>query len=136
MNRWVRLAAAVTAMIMIGNLQYAWTLFVQPMVFLTWGAVYALFPAVLGDMFGARHAASNYSILYSTKGLASILAGGLAALLFEASGSWNFVFYGSSALAFVAALTALLVRNMPSPEKRKEVRSASLQGLETAPAGD
>ena len=27
-SRWWRLAAAVTAMIMIGNLQYAWTLFV------------------------------------------------------------------------------------------------------------
>ena len=32
MNRWIRLSAAVVAMIMIGNLQYAWTLFVQPMM--------------------------------------------------------------------------------------------------------
>ena len=31
-SRWVRLVAAVTAMIMIGNLQYAWTLFVQPII--------------------------------------------------------------------------------------------------------
>jgi OFA family oxalate/formate antiporter-like MFS transporter len=32
MNRWMRLIAAVIAMIMIGNLQYAWTLFVQPIM--------------------------------------------------------------------------------------------------------
>ena len=32
MNRWLRLGAAVTAMVMIGNLQYAWTLVVQPMM--------------------------------------------------------------------------------------------------------
>ena len=32
MSRWVRLSAAVVAMIMIGNLQYAWTLFVQPLM--------------------------------------------------------------------------------------------------------
>src|SRR5580765_7709286 len=32
MNRWIRLTAAVISMIMIGNLQYAWTLFVQPMM--------------------------------------------------------------------------------------------------------
>src|SRR5436309_15874956 len=32
MNRWLRLGAAVIAMVMIGNLQYAWTLFVQPMM--------------------------------------------------------------------------------------------------------
>ena len=30
MSRWVRLAAAVVAMMMIANLQYAWTLFVEP----------------------------------------------------------------------------------------------------------
>ena len=35
------------------------------------------------------------------KGLASILAGWLAALLFESTGSWNYVFYGSAALAFL-----------------------------------
>ena len=32
MNRWVRLSAAVVAMIMIANLQYAWTLFVKPLI--------------------------------------------------------------------------------------------------------
>jgi OFA family oxalate/formate antiporter-like MFS transporter len=31
-SRWWRLAAAVTAMIMIGNLQYAWTLFVPKII--------------------------------------------------------------------------------------------------------
>src|SRR5258706_6148864 len=30
-NRWFQLGASVIAMIMIANLQYAWTLFVQPM---------------------------------------------------------------------------------------------------------
>src|SRR5205807_9985632 len=30
-NRWVQLCAALVAMIMIANLQYAWTLFVNPM---------------------------------------------------------------------------------------------------------
>ena len=30
MNRWVRLSAAVFVMVLIGNLQYAWTLFVKP----------------------------------------------------------------------------------------------------------
>jgi OFA family oxalate/formate antiporter-like MFS transporter len=123
----------------VGRRGDAWFIASMAMVFLTWGAVYALFPAMLGDMFGARHAASNYSLLYSTKGLASIFAGGLAALLFEASGSWSVVFYGSAALALLAAFTALLVRNMPSPRKRVAVPRASggsLHGLETSTAGD
>src|ERR1700733_9128885 len=32
MNRWVRLAGSVLAMAMIANLQYAWTLFVKPIM--------------------------------------------------------------------------------------------------------
>ncbi len=32
MNRWIRLVGAVVAMMMIANLQYAWTLFVKPIV--------------------------------------------------------------------------------------------------------
>src|ERR1043166_3211161 len=32
MNRWIRLIAAVVSMAMIGNLQYAWTMCVQPMM--------------------------------------------------------------------------------------------------------
>ena len=30
-NRWFQLAASLVAMIMIANLQYAWTLFVKPL---------------------------------------------------------------------------------------------------------
>ena len=30
-NRWFQLCASLIAMIMIANLQYAWTLFVEPM---------------------------------------------------------------------------------------------------------
>jgi OFA family oxalate/formate antiporter-like MFS transporter len=37
MNRWVRLCAAVVAMMMIANLQYAWTLFVHPLMSATSG---------------------------------------------------------------------------------------------------
>ena len=32
MNRWIRLSAAIIAMMMIANLQYGWTLFVKPMI--------------------------------------------------------------------------------------------------------
>jgi len=31
-NRWIRLSAAVVAMMMIANLQYGWTLFVKPII--------------------------------------------------------------------------------------------------------
>jgi len=124
------------SVVTLGRRGDVWFVASMALVFVTWGAVYALFPAVLGDMFGARHAASNYSILYSTKGLASILAGWLAALLFESSGSWNYVFYGSAVLAFCAAVGAIGLRKMPSPGIRRRVEARPAQGYETAPAGD
>jgi MFS transporter, OFA family, oxalate/formate antiporter len=87
------------------------------MVFFTWGELYVLFPAVLTDLYGAKNSAANYSLLYSTKGIASIAAGGLAAVLFERTGTWEYAFYGSAALALCSAFVALWLRRMPLPKK-------------------
>ena len=43
------------------------------LAFFGWGAVFSLFPAVSGDLFGRRFAATNYGLLYTAKGAASIL---------------------------------------------------------------
>ncbi len=88
------------------------------MVFFTWGEIYSLFPAASADFFGGRNASSNYSILYSSKGMASILAIWLAALLFEKTGTWTVVFYGSAGLALLAGLMAFGLIAMPLPSKR------------------
>ena len=101
----------------LGRQGDVWFVVTMALVFLTWGELYVLFPVVLADMFGARHAASNYSFLYVTKGLASILAGGLAAQLFEKTGTWNYGFYGSAALALCSAVGAMGLRQMPLPKK-------------------
>jgi len=101
----------------LGRRGDVWFAVTMALVFLTWGELYVLFPAVLTDMFGARNAASNYSFLYSTKGVASILAGGLAALLFETTGTWDYAFYGSSVLALLSCLGALVLLKMPLPTK-------------------
>jgi OFA family oxalate/formate antiporter-like MFS transporter len=87
------------------------------LVFLTWGELYALFPAVLGDLYGSKNSALNYSFLYSAKGFAALLGGGIAATLFEATGTWDYAFYGSAALALVSALMSLSVRRIPLPQK-------------------
>ncbi len=87
------------------------------LVFLTWGELYVLFPAVLADWYGSKNSALNYSFLYSAKGFASLLGGGLAATLFEKTGTWNYAFFLSAALALLAALMALYVRRIPLPQK-------------------
>ena len=86
-------------------------------VFLTWGELYVLFPAVLADFYGSKNSALNYSFLYSAKGFASLLGGGIAATLFERTGTWNYAFYGSAALALLSAVMSLYVRRIPLPQK-------------------
>jgi OFA family oxalate/formate antiporter-like MFS transporter len=87
------------------------------LVFLTWGELYVLFPAVLADLYGTKHSAMNYSFLYSAKGVASLVGSGIAATLFEKTGTWNYAFFGSAALALISALMALHVRKLSLPQK-------------------
>jgi MFS transporter, OFA family, oxalate/formate antiporter len=101
------------------------------LVFFTWGEVYSIFPSVTADFFGAKNASSNYSFMYSTKGVASIIGGGIAALLFERTGSWNAVFYGSAVLALCAAGIAFALRKMPLPSKPGTPEQGPLVGAES-----
>jgi OFA family oxalate/formate antiporter-like MFS transporter len=87
------------------------------LVFLTWGELYVLFPALLADFYGSKNSAQNYSFLYSAKGFASLLGSGIAATLFEKTGTWNYAFIGSAVLALLSALMALFVRKIPLPQK-------------------
>ena len=73
---------------------------------------------MLGDYFGTRHATSNYGVLYSAKGVASILGGWVAALIYESSGTWSAVLYGSAALAVAAAALILGLRALSSAQSR------------------
>jgi len=73
------------------------------LTYFTWGEIYSLFPSVVGDYYGVSHATANYGVMYSAKGVASIIGGGVAALLFERFGTWTACFYGSAMLALLAA---------------------------------
>ena len=87
------------------------------LTYFTYGQVFALFPATLGDYFGGRNATSNNAVLYTSKGVAAILSGYVAALLFDRFGTWTAVFYGSAILALIAAAGALVLRAAPLPKK-------------------
>ena len=58
-------------------------------VFFGWGEIFSLFPSTLTDTFGAKHATTNYGLLYTAQGIGSILGAPVAALLREQTGSWQ-----------------------------------------------
>ena len=78
------------------------------LVFFAWGEIYSLFPATCTDLYGRKFATTNYGMLYTAKGTASLLVP-LANVLTNATGSWHAVFYVAAVLNIVAAFMALVV---------------------------
>ncbi len=76
------------------------------LAFFGWGAVFSLFPAVSGDMFGRKFATTNYSWLYTAKGAAGLLVA-LCNRLQAHTGGWDEVFAVMIAFDWLAALLAL-----------------------------
>ena len=101
------------------------TLFVllSGVVFFGWGEIFSLFPSILTDTFGTRHATQNYGCLYIAQGVGSILGGPMASLLHGATGNWTSVFAVAIATDILTALLALFV-----------LRPARAAYLRTAPA--
>ena len=77
-------------------------------VFFAWGEIYSLFPATCTDVYGKKFATTNYGMLYTAKGTASLLVP-LANVLTTATGSWHAVFYVAAILNIIAAVMALVL---------------------------
>ena len=103
-------AVCLLLVVVVGSQSAAWFAMILVLVYFTWGQIYSLFPSTVGDYFGSRNATSNYAVLYTAKGVASIIGGWFGALLFEQSGSWAMGFYGSAVMALVAAGMAVGLR--------------------------
>lgn len=110
-------AVCLFLVLALGRLSGGWFAFTLVLVYFTWGEIYSLFPSTVADYFGSRHATSNYSVLYTAKGVASIIGGWFSAFLYEQFGSWSVGFYGSAVMALVAAVLAVGLRSATAPSR-------------------
>ena len=85
-----------------------WFVVLSGVVFFAWGEIYSLFPATCTDIYGRQFATTNYGLLYTAKGTASLLVP-LASVLTAATGSWRAVFIAAALMNIVAAVMAPLV---------------------------
>ena len=60
------------------------------LIFVFWGEIFSLFPAICGDSFGVRNATANNGLLYTAKGTSALVVP-LANYLVSATGSWTAV---------------------------------------------
>jgi oxalate/formate antiporter len=104
-------------------------------VFFGWGEIFSLFPSVLTDTFGTKHATTNYGFLYMAQGVGSVLGGPLAALMHDMTGSWTPVFFTVIAMDFATALLAIVILKPMRRRFLTKTREDMTRGTADAIAG-
>jgi OFA family oxalate/formate antiporter-like MFS transporter len=100
-------AVGITLLIMLASVPVLFVI-LSGLVFFAWGEIYSLFPAIAGDLFGRRYATTNYGLLYTAKGTASLLVP-LGSWLKAATGTWMPIFLVAIVFDVTAAVLALFV---------------------------
>jgi OFA family oxalate/formate antiporter-like MFS transporter len=115
----------------VGSNPYAFVILFS-LVFLFWGSVFSLFAATTGDIFGGKNSAVNYGMLYTGKGVGSLLAGfGAAVLAALFAGSFTVPFHMAAILALVAASLSFFALK---PLVRRRIASETAAAAATAKA--
>ena len=115
-------AAAIAGMLAVRSDPLAYVV-LSGLVFFGWGEIFSLFPSVLTDTFGTRHATTNYGFLYMAQGIGSVLGGPVAAAIHASQGSWLPVFGLIIAMDVLTGLLAILALK----PLRRRLKTPSLQ---------
>ncbi len=100
-------AASYYLMSVTGHHAWGYIVFAG-MIFLCWGEIFSLFPAMCTDLFGPQYATANLSMLYTSKGVAAFLVP-LGTLPVALTGSWNSVLLLAAGINVVATILVLAV---------------------------
>jgi MFS transporter, OFA family, oxalate/formate antiporter len=123
-------ALAFIGLATLGHHPIAFVVFAA-MIFLFWGEVFSIFPAICGDTFGVENAAANNGLLYTAKGISSVLVP-VASLLVGAAGNWSTVLFAFAAFSLFAGVMAKFVL----APMRKKLLDAPLRDSSQIPAVD
>jgi MFS transporter, OFA family, oxalate/formate antiporter len=97
---------ALLGMMQYGTNPYAFMTFAA-LIFLFWGEIFSIFPAICADTFGSKYAAANAGTLYTAKGTASLLVP--VASVLSATGGWSAVFVAAAVITIAAGVSAKFV---------------------------
>jgi OFA family oxalate/formate antiporter-like MFS transporter len=90
------------------------------LVFLFWGEIYSIFPALVADTFGVKNAASNAGTMYTAKGTASLFVP-LGTVL-AAGGNWDRVFLVAAVVSIGSGIVAKLIL---APMRRRTIEAGN-----------
>jgi OFA family oxalate/formate antiporter-like MFS transporter len=107
-------SVAFLGMAVFGHRPLLFVLFAA-LIFLFWGEVFSIFPAICGDTFGVKHATANNGLLYTAKGTSALVVP-LANVLAMGTGTWMSVLLVA---AVFSMLSGLLAKFLLAPMRRK-----------------
>lgn len=110
---------AFLGLAMFGRQPVAFLVFAA-LIFLFWGEIFSIFPAICGDTFGIKNATANNGLLYTAKGTSALVVP-LANVMVAATGTWTAVLLLMAASSLGAGLLAKLAvepmrRKMKAPQ--------------------
>mgnify|MGYP001547169218 FL=1 len=117
---------ALLGLMEYGSNPYAFMTFAA-LVFLFWGEIFSIFPAICADTFGSKYAAANAGTLYTAKGTASLIVP-IASVL-SATGGWNLVFIVSAIITIAAGISAKFIL---APMRRRWIESSDGAAVDAA----
>ncbi|HEY1684574.1 MAG TPA: oxalate/formate MFS antiporter [Tepidisphaeraceae bacterium] len=100
-------ACAYFLMTVLGHNPWGF-IFLAGVIFLCWGEIFSLFPAMCTDLFGPKYATTNLSCLYTSKGVAGFLVP-VASLVVARTHDWSSALILTTAINLVAVVLVLLV---------------------------
>ena len=86
------------------------------LIFLCWGELFSIFPALVADTFGVKNAAANAGTMYTAKGTAALLVP-LGSIL-SAGGNWDRVFIFTAAITITAGILSKVAL---APMRRRRI---------------
>jgi MFS transporter, OFA family, oxalate/formate antiporter len=98
-------------------------------IYLFWGDIYSIFPALAAEEFGRKYATTNYGLLYTAKGWGSFFAP-IAGMIAARAGSWSATLEVAATANLVAALLMVfVVRSLCTHSSRTDVNVAVRDAL-------
>ncbi|WP_028219027.1 oxalate/formate MFS antiporter [Paraburkholderia oxyphila] len=122
---------ALLGMMQYGTNPYAFITFAA-LIFLFWGEIFSIFPAICADTFGSKYAAANAGTLYTAKGTAALLVP--VASVLSATGGWSAVFVAAAVITIAAGVSAKFIL---APMRQRLIERSDEHGAVPAanPAG-
>jgi OFA family oxalate/formate antiporter-like MFS transporter len=97
------------------------------LVYYCYGTQLSVYTALAGDFYGTKYLATNYGVLLLAWGFAGVLGPLIGSRVFVSTGTYQYAFFGSAALALAALVLLTIVRPPTAAKPLPQMIQAPVQ---------